>query len=61
MTQVVLLEKQIKERIARLEKLRFGLECSDDRLFLNYNGNLSMYNQWGYELELLKKQLKEHT
>ena len=61
MTQVVLLESQIRERIERLEELRYGLECSDDFLFSNRNGNLPMYNQWGEELRQLRNQLKELT
>lgn len=60
MTQVVLLENQIKERIARLEELRYGLECGDDFLFSNRNGNLPLYKQWGEEIKMLQQQLKDY-
>ncbi len=48
----------IKERIERLKRLQYELECRDDRLFTNLNGNLPRYKQWGEEINLLQNQLR---
>lgn len=46
--------EEVTERIQRLQNLMFQMECSDDALFANANGNLQTYKQWEQELQLLR-------
>lgn len=47
------------QRKKDLERFMLGLECSDDRLFTNANGNLPTYNSWKQELREIEKVLGE--
>lgn len=46
--------QQIQNRIEELDMLMFGLECSDDALFINANGNLPLYRSWEEEAKRLR-------
>lgn len=56
--------EKIQTRITELQYQMYGLQCSDDLLFTNANGNLPLYESWQQEsraLHLRKAELQEKT
>lgn len=48
---------QLRSRYNDLERMRHALECSDDSLFINANGNYPMYVAWGEEMKEISDKL----
>ena len=57
-------QEKLQERIQELQRNMYSMECSDDSLYSNRNGNLPTYQSWQKELSTLRKRLtlvKENT
>lgn len=56
------IQENITSLRAKAQQLRdqmFGLECGDDFLFTNANGNLPTYRAWERELRDTERQIAE--
>ena len=49
--------RRLSKRAGELRTYMYSLECGDNYLFSNRNGNLDMYQAWGRELKGIDKQL----